>query len=148
MEVKWRSKRGRIDTAMAYSKNMGKNRVVCKKDPQSVENCDRDPLPPPHTNKVLKWNAPFCLVRHIWVNHQHFFVWSQNTLQKWVTNEFSKIVVLSKKQIFLFPKVTLDCMYYINILFKPNNFLMRTRIRTPTKIVMRIGWRSGSGSGG
>ena len=41
MEVKWRSKRGRIDTAMAYSKNMGKNRVVCKKDPQLVENCDR-----------------------------------------------------------------------------------------------------------
>ena len=46
MEVKWRSKRGRIDTAMAYSKNMGKNRVVCKKDPQLVENCDRQTTPP------------------------------------------------------------------------------------------------------
>ena len=56
MEVKWRSKRGRIPVAMAYSKNMGKNRAVCKKDSQSVENCDREP---PTTNKVLKWNAPF-----------------------------------------------------------------------------------------
>ena len=57
MEVKWRSKRGRIDTAMAYSENMGKNRVVCKKDPQSVENCDREPPPPPL--KCSRWNAPF-----------------------------------------------------------------------------------------
>ena len=55
MEVKWRSKRGRIDTAMAYSENMGKNRVVCKKDPQSVENCDREPPPP---LKCPRWNAP------------------------------------------------------------------------------------------
>ena len=55
MEVKWRSKRGRIDTAMAYSKNMGKNRVVCKKDPQSVENCDREPPP---TLKVLQVERP------------------------------------------------------------------------------------------
>ena len=60
MEVKWRSKRGRIDTAMAYSKNMGKNRVVCKKDPQSVENCDREPPP---TLKVLQWNAPFMKIK-------------------------------------------------------------------------------------
>ena len=55
MEVKWRSKRGRIDTAMAYSKNMGKNRVVCKKDPQSVENCDREPPP---VLKVLQVERP------------------------------------------------------------------------------------------
>ena len=55
MEVKWRSKRGRIDTAMAYSKNMGKNRVVCKKDPQSVENCDREPPP---TLKVPQVERP------------------------------------------------------------------------------------------
>ena len=56
MEVKWRSKRGRIDTAMAYSENMGKNRVVCKKDPQSVENCDREPprhpFPPPEDREL------------------------------------------------------------------------------------------------
>ena len=55
MEVKWRSKRGRIDTAMAYSENMGKNRVVCKKDPQSVENCDREPPP---TLKVPQVERP------------------------------------------------------------------------------------------
>ena len=58
MEVKWRSKRGRIDTAMAYSKNMGKNRVVCKKDPQSVENCDREPPP---TLKVPQVERPLLI---------------------------------------------------------------------------------------
>ena len=60
MEVKWRSKRGRIDTAMAYSKNMGKNRVVCKKDPQSVENCDREPPP---TLKVPQVERPLLSIR-------------------------------------------------------------------------------------
>ena len=60
MEVKWRSKRGRIDTAMAYSKNMGKNRVVCKKDPQSVENCDREPPP---TLKVPQVERPLSDLR-------------------------------------------------------------------------------------
>ena len=59
MEVKWRSKRGRIDTAMAYSENMGKNRVVCKKDPQSVENCDREPPP---TLKVLQVERPLWIL--------------------------------------------------------------------------------------
>ena len=41
MEVIWRSKRVQIVMAMAYSRNMGKNMVVCKEDSLSVENCDR-----------------------------------------------------------------------------------------------------------
>ena len=70
MEVKWRSKRGRIDTAMAYSENMGKNRVVCKKDPQLVENCDREPPP---TLKVPQWNAPFLIFLFLQVHFHASF---------------------------------------------------------------------------
>ena len=43
MEVKTRSDRYGDGIFEKY----GKNRVVCKKDPQSVENSDREPSPHP-----------------------------------------------------------------------------------------------------
>ena len=49
---------GRIIKWIADLKKMDKNLALCQKDTHSVENCGRDPPPPPILI-VLNWNAPF-----------------------------------------------------------------------------------------